>query len=122
MEEEIKAGGESSWRQGDCKPNRTRTKRVVIGNVHRSLNAGHCENYTQSVTDRARKQDILAKRKNTKTGLPFYRGWLRSLTGQVDFGWALWKTKKNSHLFSESKELSPRRVLDSGGNLQGNRL
>ena len=87
---------------------------MVISNVHRSLNAGHRENYTQSVTDRTRKRDILAKRKDvsrrfshwlpskstltkantvkltkksaydkikkkwTKTGMPFYRGWLRS--------------------------------------------
>ena len=32
--------------------------------MHRSLNAGHRENYTQSVTDRTRKRDILAKRKD----------------------------------------------------------
>ena len=31
--------------------------------MHRSLNAGHPGNYTQSVTDRTRKRDILAKRK-----------------------------------------------------------
>ena len=30
--------------------------------MHRSLNASHRENYTQSVTDRTRKQDILTKR------------------------------------------------------------
>ena len=40
----------------------------------------------------------------------------QSLTSQEDFGWALWKTQKNSHLFSESRELSPKRVLDKGGN------
>ncbi|CAH3166375.1 unnamed protein product, partial [Pocillopora meandrina] len=53
------------------------------------------------------------KRKWTKTGLPFYRGWLRSRSdlSQVDFGWALSKTK-DSYLFSGSKELSPRRVLE----------
>ena len=37
---------------------------VVISNVHGSLNAGHRENYIQSVTDRTRKRDILAKRKD----------------------------------------------------------
>ena len=36
----------------------------------------------------------------------------QSLTSQVDFGWALWKTQK-----AANKELYPRRVLDSGGNL-----
>ena len=30
--------------------------------MHRSLNAGHPWNYTQSVTDRTRKRDILAKK------------------------------------------------------------
>ena len=31
MAEEIKAGGESSrWRQGDCKPNRTRTVTAIL--------------------------------------------------------------------------------------------
>ena len=30
MTEEIKAGGESSWWQGDCKPNRTRTVTVIF--------------------------------------------------------------------------------------------
>ena len=30
--------------------------------MHRSLNAEYRENYTQSVTDRTRKRDILAKR------------------------------------------------------------
>ena len=30
--------------------------------MHRSLNAGHRENYTQSVIDRTRKPDVLAKR------------------------------------------------------------
>ena len=37
---------------------------VMINNVHRSLNAGHRENYTQSVTDRTRQRNILAKRKD----------------------------------------------------------
>ncbi|RMX41312.1 hypothetical protein pdam_00018342, partial [Pocillopora damicornis] len=32
--------------------------------MHRSLNAGHRENYTQSVTEGTRKRDILAKRKD----------------------------------------------------------
>ena len=27
---EIKAGGESSWWQGDCKPNRTRTVTAIL--------------------------------------------------------------------------------------------
>ena len=30
MAEEIKAGGESSWRQGDCKPNGTRTVTAIL--------------------------------------------------------------------------------------------
>ena len=30
MIEEIKAGGESSWWQGDCKPNRTRTVTTIL--------------------------------------------------------------------------------------------
>ena len=30
MEEEIKAGGESSWWQGDCKPNRTRAVTAIL--------------------------------------------------------------------------------------------
>ena len=30
MAEEIKAGGESSWWQGDCKPNRTRTVTAIL--------------------------------------------------------------------------------------------
>ena len=34
----------------------------------------------------------------------------QSLTSQVDLN------TKNRHLFSESRELSPRRVLDKGGN------
>ena len=36
---------------------------MVISNVHRFLNAGHRENYTQSVMDGTRKRDILAKRR-----------------------------------------------------------
>ena len=31
MAEEIKAGGESSWWQGDCKPSRTRTVTAILG-------------------------------------------------------------------------------------------
>ncbi|CAH3134068.1 unnamed protein product [Pocillopora meandrina] len=42
---------------------------MVISNVHRSLNAGHRENYTQSVTGRTRKRDILAKRKDSFTAI-----------------------------------------------------
>ncbi|RMX50000.1 hypothetical protein pdam_00016668 [Pocillopora damicornis] len=42
---------------------------MVISNVHRSLNAGHRENYTQSVADRTRKRDILAKRKDSFTAI-----------------------------------------------------
>ena len=30
MAEEIKAGGESSWWQGDCKPNRTRSVTAIL--------------------------------------------------------------------------------------------
>ena len=30
MAEEIKAGGESSWWQGDCKANRTRTVTAIV--------------------------------------------------------------------------------------------
>ena len=30
MAEEIKAGVESSWWQGDCKPNRTRTVTAIL--------------------------------------------------------------------------------------------
>ena len=30
MAEEVKAGGESSWWQGDCKPNRTRTVTAIL--------------------------------------------------------------------------------------------
>ena len=30
MAEEIKAGGESSWWQADCKPNRTRTVTAIL--------------------------------------------------------------------------------------------
>ena len=30
MAEEIKAGGESFWWQGDCKPNRTRTVTAIL--------------------------------------------------------------------------------------------
>ena len=30
MTEEIKAGGEFSWWQGDCKPNRTRTVTAIL--------------------------------------------------------------------------------------------
>ena len=30
MAEEIKADGESSWWQGDCKPNRTRTVTAIL--------------------------------------------------------------------------------------------
>ena len=30
MAEEIKASGESSWFQGDCKPNRTRTVTAIL--------------------------------------------------------------------------------------------
>ena len=30
MAKEIKAGGESSWLQGDCKPNRTRTVTAIL--------------------------------------------------------------------------------------------
>ena len=30
MAEEIKVGGESSWCQGDCKPNRTRNVTVIL--------------------------------------------------------------------------------------------
>ena len=30
MAEEIKAGGESSWWQGDCKPNRTHTVTNIL--------------------------------------------------------------------------------------------
>ena len=30
MVEEIKVGGESSWCQGDCKPNRTRTVTAIL--------------------------------------------------------------------------------------------
>ena len=30
MAEEIKAGGESSWWQGDCKTNRTRTVTAIL--------------------------------------------------------------------------------------------
>ena len=30
MAEEIKAGGESSWWQGDCKPNGTRTVTAIL--------------------------------------------------------------------------------------------
>ena len=30
MAEEIKVGGESSWCQGDCKPNRTRTVTAIL--------------------------------------------------------------------------------------------
>ena len=30
MAEEIKAGGESSWWQGDCKPNRTCTVTAIL--------------------------------------------------------------------------------------------
>ena len=56
--------------------------------------------------------------------LPFCRGWLRSrsdlwqnsdeqsLTCQVDFEWALWRTKKQP-LFSESKELSPKAIASN---------
>ena len=33
MAEEIKAGGEFSWWQGDCKPNRTRTVTVILGSA-----------------------------------------------------------------------------------------
>ena len=36
MAEEIKAGGESSWWQGDCKPNRTRTV-IAILNFWRNI-------------------------------------------------------------------------------------
>ena len=36
----------------------------MVINVHRSLNAVHRENYTQSVTERTRKRDIPVKRKN----------------------------------------------------------
>ena len=37
---------------------------MVTSKVHTSLNAGHRENCTQSVTDRTRKRDILAKKKD----------------------------------------------------------
>ena len=30
MAEGIKVGGESSWCQGDCKPNRTRTVTAIL--------------------------------------------------------------------------------------------
>ena len=30
MAEEIQAGGKSSWWQGDCEPNRTRTITVIL--------------------------------------------------------------------------------------------
>ena len=30
MAEEIKAGGESSWWQGDCKPNKTRNVTAIF--------------------------------------------------------------------------------------------
>ena len=30
MAEEIKVGGESSWYQGDCKPNRTRNVTAIL--------------------------------------------------------------------------------------------
>ena len=30
MAEEIKAGGQSSWWQGDCKPNGTRTVTAIL--------------------------------------------------------------------------------------------
>ena len=61
-------------------------------------------------------------------GLLFCRGWLRSrsdltynfdeqsLTSQVDFGWALWKTQKAATFPQKTKKLYPRRVLDRGRN------
>ena len=36
----------------------------MVISVHESLNPGHRENYTQSVTDRTRKRDILVKKKD----------------------------------------------------------
>ena len=43
--------------------------------MHRSLNAGHRENYAQSVTDITRKRDILAKRKDVSR---LFSHWLPS--------------------------------------------
>ena len=40
---------------------------MVISNVHRFLNAGHRESYTQSVIDGTRKRDILALSGKVKT-------------------------------------------------------
>ena len=45
MAEEIKADGESSWWQGDCKPNRTRTKWLRIYEDH-----FHSRSRTRTVT------------------------------------------------------------------------
>ena len=35
MAEEIKAGGESSWWQGYCKPNRTRTVTAILESMNK---------------------------------------------------------------------------------------
>ena len=43
--------------------------------MHRSLNVGNRENYTQSVTDRTRKRDILAERKDVSR---HFSNWLPS--------------------------------------------
>ena len=124
---------------------------MVISNAHRFLNAGHRENYTQSVIDGTRKRDIRAKRRmyqdvsviGCHPNVPWQRqtqwsrqknsAWERSrgnglwpachsirdcyvrgrtsgknsdeqsLTSQVDFGWALWKTQKTA-TFSQKAE------------------
>ena len=73
--------------------------------MHRSLHAGHRENYTQSVTDRTRKRDTLAKRKDVSR---LFNHWLPSKStltkaNTVDFGWVLWKTQKTATFSQKAK-------------------
>ena len=42
MEKEIKAGGESSWWQGDYKPNRTRTVTVISESMNKEEGKEEC--------------------------------------------------------------------------------
>ena len=88
---------------------------MVISNVHGSLNAGHRENYIQSVTDRTRKRDILAKRKDVSRR---FSHWLPSKSTLPKAN-IVKLTKKSAYDKIKKMDEDRLAILKGGGYVQG---
>ena len=72
MAEEIKAGGESSWWQGDCKPNRTRSV-TKIGLLTRSPSVNMNEDEEADANDLASEVETDRTRQKMRRDLAKFR-------------------------------------------------